>query len=415
MAQDDSPLLDSIVQYYYVEGNDSTPSWKWEYQYIPRGIETYHGIYYWTGSRWNLFEKQQNVFNEKGDTIEKIEHHTLEHGLHYPYVKHEWEYDNNGNPQFKYKYYKYEAEESWIPQGKAENKHSMDGRLIQLLYFTWIGNPGDWNPNQLYTYNYNSFGSETECLIEGWNFDSNRWETNRKNVKTYTPEGVIQSDYIYFWKPYMGIWEKWSGFWTEYDSLGRISKQMTSNIGSSQLAEYYYDQIGNSTIYVSNSPPWIGNYIPHLKFIKTFNSDNEIITEERYRKIDEQWSPEVKSENVFDANGIITETILYEGEPETLSWLISGRKHYFYHPGVAGNEIPKIDIIEIFSNPTSGTINIKGLIQPAEVKVYSIQGQLLKSEHGVENTVDISDLPGGVYFLKLTSGEIVIKKTFIKK
>jgi hypothetical protein len=415
-AQDEDPLLDSIVQYYYVDGNDSIRSWKWEYQFNNSGLEIYHTIYNsWTGSRWNLFEEQQNIFNEKGDTLEKIEHHTLEHGLHYPYVKHEWEYDAHGNPEFGYKYYKNEAEESWIPIIKAEQKHSPEGKLIQLLYYNWSTDFKDWIPNQLYTYSYNTFGSETECLIEGWSFDSNRWETGQKNVKTYTPEGIIQSDYVYFWKPYEGIWEKWSGFWTEYDSVGRISKQLTSNLGSSQLAEYYYDQFGNSTIYVSNSPPWIGNYVPHYKFIKTYNTDNEIITVERYRKIDGVWSPEVKSENIFDETGKITETILYEGDPETLKWFISGRKHYFYHHGVAGNRIVNIEKVEIFPNPTSGIVNITGLTRPAEVKVYSLQGQLLKSKYHIINKVDISDLPAGAYLLEITAREEARKMTIIKR
>jgi len=73
--------------------------------------------------------------------------------------------------------------------------------------------------------------------------------------------------------------------------------------------------------------------------------------------------------------------------------------------------IEGVQELDIFPNPTSGIINISGLSEPAELKVYSIQGQLLKSAAQVQNTVDISDLPAGVYFLNISTGD----KTFLKK
>ena len=45
--------------------------------------------------------------------------------------------------------------------------------------------------------------------------------------------------------------------------------------------------------------------------------------------------------------------------------------------------------IILFPNPTSGIINITGLNEPAEVKIYSIQGQLLKSEQQVDSIIDL--------------------------
>jgi len=69
----------------------------------------------------------------------------------------------------------------------------------------------------------------------------------------------------------------------------------------------------------------------------------------------------------------------------------------------------------LFPNPSSGLINISGITQAAEVKIYSIQGKLLKSLHQVETRIDISDLPTGVYFLNLKSGDTVLRKSIVKK
>ncbi|MFC2121312.1 kelch repeat-containing protein [Bacteroidota bacterium] len=82
--------------------------------------------------------------------------------------------------------------------------------------------------------------------------------------------------------------------------------------------------------------------------------------------------------------------------------------------GIKENEI--VSKINLYPNPTNSIINITGLTKPAEVKIYSIQGKLLKTETQVENTIDISELPAGIYFLKLLIGNNTqVKKTVIKK
>ena len=74
------------------------------------------------------------------------------------------------------------------------------------------------------------------------------------------------------------------------------------------------------------------------------------------------------------------------------------------------------DVITIFPNPTSGIISITGLTEPAELKIYSIQGQLIKSEHQIESIVDLSDLTEGIYFLNLIKGkDRIVRKIVVNK
>jgi len=81
--------------------------------------------------------------------------------------------------------------------------------------------------------------------------------------------------------------------------------------------------------------------------------------------------------------------------------------------GIIDNNIPDITL---YPNPTDGFINITGILQPAEIIIYSVQGKLLKIINQVENTIDISNLPSGIYFLNISSGNnIFVKKTVIKK
>jgi hypothetical protein len=96
--------------------------------------------------------------------------------------------------------------------------------------------------------------------------------------------------------------------------------------------------------------------------------------------------------------------------------MLSSRSHYYYNAHLTTVKNICLEEIDIFPNPTTDIINITGLSHPAEVRLFSIQGQLLKTVHQVESTIDVSDLPTGVYFVNLTTGmESVVRKIVIDR
>jgi hypothetical protein len=75
----------------------------------------------------------------------------------------------------------------------------------------------------------------------------------------------------------------------------------------------------------------------------------------------------------------------------------------------------KKENVDIYPNPTSGIIHLKGNQRIKAVQTYSMTGQLISSPI-TENTIDISDKPKGTYLLKiqLDNGKELTKKV-IKK
>jgi hypothetical protein len=59
--------------------------------------------------------------------------------------------------------------------------------------------------------------------------------------------------------------------------------------------------------------------------------------------------------------------------------------------------------ILIYSNPTSGIININGVINYREINIYNIHGKKVKS-FKPNDVIDISNLSNGFYFLKTDTG-----------
>lgn len=72
----------------------------------------------------------------------------------------------------------------------------------------------------------------------------------------------------------------------------------------------------------------------------------------------------------------------------------------------------------IFPNPVSNELNISAsdLTQPAtvEVKIYSSQGQLVKT-HNMTNSIDVSELTQGIYIVEIASRSQSIRKKFVKE
>jgi len=71
---------------------------------------------------------------------------------------------------------------------------------------------------------------------------------------------------------------------------------------------------------------------------------------------------------------------------------------------------PLDEAILVYPNPTNGTVTIGGL-GVAEVKVYNVLGQLVKTVQGT-NEINISNLKQGVYFVSIITEN---KERFIRK
>jgi len=88
--------------------------------------------------------------------------------------------------------------------------------------------------------------------------------------------------------------------------------------------------------------------------------------------------------------------------------------------GVLGVEDNFFKSFKLYPNPSTGTLNIQSsnLNEAVELAIYNLQGQELVSEHKTpENgtiSVDVSGLSTGVYFIKITSGEITVVKKVVK-
>jgi hypothetical protein len=74
--------------------------------------------------------------------------------------------------------------------------------------------------------------------------------------------------------------------------------------------------------------------------------------------------------------------------------------------------------LAVYPNPTTGIVTISAQSPINQLKVYTVLGEVVKTENGLNSgqmTVDMSDLEDGLYIFSATSGDHIITQRVVKK
>ncbi len=341
------------------------------------------------------------------------------------------------------------------------------GNLIEYKFRRLVDDI--WSGREIIYYTYNQDNLLTEKQFGFKEFASHPWDISSKNLYLYDEHlRLIKREY------YHKFDNKWDfRFHTTFDyfdgekhTIEKLFSQ--SRPGIQHTIHCYYDdslRLLERSKYTDNaiipSERLLMKYDPNGKIIQTIEEDggvtkeefyyenDSLIRKETYKWTSEGWDIRERTLNTFDnignrisekhqeypSDGWDNKQLLentYDDKHNLIEqldyrWVNNewDLRYHFFHDWELKNSLginPDIQIpdntayILIFPNPTSGLINISGLNHAAEVKIYSIQGTLLKSMNRVENNIDISDLPGGVYILNLQSGDHrVFRKIVVKR
>ncbi|MCT4629582.1 T9SS type A sorting domain-containing protein [Winogradskyella sp.] len=90
---------------------------------------------------------------------------------------------------------------------------------------------------------------------------------------------------------------------------------------------------------------------------------------------------------------------------------------YEYNSTLGIDEISNIeDWLLVYPNPVSETLHIKTFGQDLKrLALYSVNGQIVLAQNEVQNSVDVSNLPSGVYFLQIETAQGSTTKKIIKQ
>ena len=231
----------------------------------------------------------------------------------------------------------------------------------------------------------------------GWNTETNDWFNYRKNTNQFDTSGNNISERTFVWNTVRNDWDGITRRDREFDNNGRLT----------MIAQYGWDD---------NLSDWRG-VGEDGKMSWTYSPQGILKGETSYiwDTIQNGWQYKIWLDQILDEDGDPLSFSQSSWNPDSNMWEPVIKNYFYYKNNTTSRNVIEANHISIYPNPSSDIINIYGLTQPEEIKIFSIQGNLVKYEHQATNWIDISDLPSGIYILNLTSGSTVLKRTIIKK
>ena len=264
--------------------------------------------------------------------------------------------------------------------------------------------------------------------VYGWQWDTvpNGWAINPswKDINiVYDANNNLTSGLEQNWNGSAWV-NSWQGTLT-YDANNNLTSELYQNWNGTTWVNswqhtYTYDANNNLTSLLGQN--WNGTgttWVNSWQHTYTYDVNNNQTSELYQTWNGSAWVNSRQSTYTYDANNFI-QSEAYKYWNNTGTNITSGDSMYYYFHIVAGiNELmANGESIDIYPNPASTsfeiTTNNKQIIQ--EVKLYSIEGKLLKQQTFLENKAKIntSQLPQGMYIIEVkTKKEQVYKKLLI--
>jgi hypothetical protein len=421
-------LLDSIVSYHYQSDSDSVNGVKITYEYNNLYQKISHSIYLWNKNiqKWDgwLFPAEEcvvcpgryeYVYNDMGNLIMTSGFVWGGQSLNWlERTRTENDYDENGNSTSSIFSSWSTTENSWIPEVWQEFGYDDDGHVISIVSKVWYPPVSNWHPIEKKNFVFDHTGKKTQELRQKWVDSISDWCNQNKTEWYYDSIGLKTEIAAFNWVLVNNNFD-----WKE---------------GNRHKIEYVYDSVGNrilTTDFVKSSPTrWTATYKEELKYnengkpvlsvmsqgtnglteyLRTewvYNPDNQLTMEKQTGSLVRWEGPlplkeRLKVNRSFDSEGDITHEDWYYWDGESQSYLSDGKDYYFYQGTSTVETESKENPIRIYPNPTTGILKLSGVVQPSDVKIYSIQGILIRSILSVGDTVDLSELSPGVYLIQI--------------
>lgn len=330
------------------------------------------------------------------------------------------------------------------------------GKKTDYIQIFWYDD--QWQQHSWYVTGYDAAGNQVEETRSQWYAETNEWRVSEREVMIYNgstyPEEIIRS----IWYISLNTWVEEMRFTLSHDANGNVTDR-TMYLPDADVTwkpfvrqEYLYDDSGNITSYIdydwnTDSNQWE----PDSKDEYTYSTDGNVasttwihfksdifdstwipvqevrITTEMIGNLKEiivserdngtgDLIPGEKYEELYDANGLLVHVLssIWEGDWQ---WRYQIDYHWSQHEIISNTEESGFLPCLIYPNPARDVLFITGLNEAAETRIYSAQGNLLKSTISNDPAAELNvrDLPGGVYFVHLKAGGKTAVRRFVKQ
>ncbi len=331
--------------------------------------------------------------------------------------------------------------------------YNSDGKKTNETTFRFDFTTNMWTPKSRVLYTYAPDYLSYDVIGQNWDQDSNIWVDDTK--KSYTlSESQLIIEKIEAGADANGGWVNFYRRTYEYnENDDRISYLVEVNTGQDEwtnhlLTTYTYDANANKTQTLiqefNEQGAWVNkklrtyeydaynntisslyqnadssDWVNDKKYTYTYNENNQTLSrlQQRWDEDSNDWNNYTLYDYSYDEFYNATAIVSLLWDNDTNDWRNLSKRIYYW----SQFEILNIDNVLsqktiISPNPTTGLISIKGIdnIEKSTATLFSVSGQYQMSQPLTENTIDISALPNGVYFLQLKTPEGIAVKKVVK-
>lgn len=386
---------------------DSLPLYRTTNRYTADGKQTYSFEEYYQNAQWypNLFES--DTFTADNESLVFTHINWLDSGSN-PLVatyRDSVAYDENKVKIADYFFTKDYQNDPWKLDEKVFFTYDTNGYLTKKTHLHFNDSLKEFVPSRLDSLLLDKNGIDTTEIYYDWNITEKKWENYIQSINrvwdSYNPKtgkGVLNF--------YIG--QEWDGLqWVN------SSKGVFKNFNYDSYIRTYYKYENNQWV--------LDNRVSVFN-----NSTNDNIGNTYENWIDSVWVVYYKDTTFMsfdDLNQILTET--YQVWDDASKELVNDSKKEYYNFWTVGiNHHTNSPIISVFPNPTSDkiTISIKDMPETAiQVELQDVLGKtIIKTNSEIVHdtylkTLDLSDLPRGVYLLVVWNGEQCIVQKLCKE
>lgn len=327
--------------------------------------------YNWSSDLQNWFPLER--FEERLNTAGKLIERTYASGKNSQqqwnwFYKEQYERDESGNTILMMTLRKYGNQDSWTPEFKAESTYSHSGLRLTLVSSAWDDPNQAWKPLSKMANIYNTHRDIINTYDYDWNELQNKWVLSQGDKYQLFYDS---NDSLYLSRhSYLNPFQEWS---------------------EDRQSEYKYITSIKGYLYLDINYVW-DSHINHYG-----------------------WQPVTRHEKFIYADGTVTYEGWYTPGDGDGEWDCSGKEFNYYSFLSTGIDEKLVEKILIYPNPTDGILTITGYLKPVDIQIYSTLGQMIRSENRVENSLDISGLPAGIYFMVVIDGNTMIDRERIIK
>ncbi len=431
------------------------------------GLLTEKSCYLWNNQllEWegdNSQFHQTLSYNQNGDITRHIYYHWNRETKEWvAFSQFEWNYDENGKIIEKIQW-KWNTESmKWIGVMRYTWKYYSSPDMIEEILYNWLSNLSTWYPTDLNISIYNESGKITEHCEYIWDYVNSKWVSHGQQcIYFYDENGNITNIIDYHWSETLNEWVKFSCLRIVYDESGNKTdsciyywdtetESWTGKIGYNYLVSTY-DTNGNPTEIVCHQWDTLNrcwNYL-NIELIQ-YDEDGKQTEWAKYAwdSISDEWTGSCKeciniANNpcfmIIDKCGRITNStelisntnnrreikteIHFQWDFENKTWDYSWKVVEYWSEldtDVSETNTLKTNGCIVYPNPfTEYTFVIlpeSEIIRKIElIDSFGRTVRIINSLPERSIRIDRDNLPGGIYFIRIHSDEIYVKKVIIQ-